>query len=276
MSLKQLLKLPKANKKALKKKYRPKQPDSIRLLYMQKLKATVLAALKELTNKRLKPKLAKIANKVSKETSVVGDSALEEISEIIDDIAAEFAQRFTRKKFTEIVFDIGRATAAFQAKELNGYFKPAVGVDVVGNEPWLRAEIDKFVAENVSLIKSIPQQYLSQVELSLNKGVSDGLRPEALAEILEERFGVAESRAALIARDQVGKFYGDLERVRQVDLGVTKYIWQTVNDNRVRPEHAELQGKSIEWSDPPIDGHPGEAINCRCYAEPDLSGILGE
>lgn len=46
-----------------------------------------------------------------------------------------------------------------------------------------------------------------------------------------------------------------------------KYIWRTRGDNKVRSEHAERDGKVFEWNNPPEDGHPGEAPNCRCRAE---------
>ncbi|QJE73761.1 minor capsid protein [Aerophototrophica crusticola] len=46
------------------------------------------------------------------------------------------------------------------------------------------------------------------------------------------------------------------------------YVWRTMRDERVRPSHAERDGKVFRWSDPPQGGHPGEASNCRCWAEP--------
>jgi len=46
-----------------------------------------------------------------------------------------------------------------------------------------------------------------------------------------------------------------------------KYIWRTRGDNKVRSEHADRDGKTFEWNDPPEGGNPGEAPNCRCSAE---------
>jgi uncharacterized protein with gpF-like domain len=44
----------------------------------------------------------------------------------------------------------------------------------------------------------------------------------------------------------------------------------------VRDAHFDREGRTFTWADPPDDGHPGEAINCRCQAEPDLEGLLEE
>ncbi len=45
------------------------------------------------------------------------------------------------------------------------------------------------------------------------------------------------------------------------------YIWRTVGDGKVRSSHADRNGKVFSWADPPEGGHPGDAPNCRCWAE---------
>jgi SPP1 gp7 family putative phage head morphogenesis protein len=47
-----------------------------------------------------------------------------------------------------------------------------------------------------------------------------------------------------------------------------EYIWRTQGDDKVRFEHAVLNGKVFHMDKPPADGNPGSAYNCRCYAEP--------
>ncbi len=43
------------------------------------------------------------------------------------------------------------------------------------------------------------------------------------------------------------------------------YIWRTVEDEKVRSEHAQYNRTIRAWSDSP---DPGEDYNCRCWAEP--------
>ncbi|MCK5296953.1 MAG: minor capsid protein [Alphaproteobacteria bacterium] len=52
------------------------------------------------------------------------------------------------------------------------------------------------------------------------------------------------------------------------DVKTQAYIWRTKSDNKVRSSHAEREGKIFSWDNPPEGGHPGEAYNCRCEAEP--------
>lgn len=170
--------------------------------------------------------------------------------------------------------DFGQRTAAYQGSELQRQIRGALGIEVPLNDPRYGDRLRAWTLENVELIKSIPRDALGSVERLVVAGVNTGRRWEDLAQKIEDRFAVSRSRAALIARDQVGKFYGSVQRARQTNLGITHYTWRTSLDERVRPEHVAREGKRYAWSDPPSDGHPGQPINCRCTAEPDLSGVL--
>ncbi|MEM7191585.1 MAG: phage minor head protein, partial [Pseudomonadota bacterium] len=50
------------------------------------------------------------------------------------------------------------------------------------------------------------------------------------------------------------------------DRPTTHYIWRTRGDAKVRPSHAENDGKIFAWDNPPPTGHPGEDYGCRCTA----------
>lgn len=73
-----------------------------------------------------------------------------------------------------------------------------------------------------------------------------------------------ENHAALIARDQVSKLNGQLNRARQEAAGITEFIWETQRDSRVRPAHQDRQGRKYKWAD--ADVIPGQPIQCRCWA----------
>ena len=144
-----------------------------------------------------------------------------------------------------------------------------MGVDVYRSEPWLVPLRDNWIAENTRLIKSIPEQYLGDVEGIIRRGVAQGLSSRDLAKQIESRFDVSERRAKVIARDQISKANSQLTEHRQKDLGVTEYIWESSDDARVRPSHNAADGKRYKWSETPkVTGgyHPGQDILCRCWA----------
>jgi len=68
-------------------------------------------------------------------------------------------------------------------------------------------------------------------------------------------------------------FAGLVNQLRQEDLGIVQYIWRSRDDTKVRDSHAAFDDRVFRWNDPPEGGHPGEAHNCRCYAEPILPGV---
>lgn len=63
-------------------------------------------------------------------------------------------------------------------------------------------------------------------------------------------------------------FAGLINQLRQQDLGIERYIWRSQDDAKVRDSHAEHDDQVFRWDEPPAGGHPGQAHNCRCYAEP--------
>lgn len=114
---------------------------------------------------------------------------------------------------------------------------------------------------------SIPEPDGSTFELRGKGGVGDFILD------LGTRGDVAESRAGQVADLDVRSLFADLNQDRQKELGLDAYRWRTMEDDRVRPEHAALDGRVFPWDAPPAIGNPGEPANCRCQAEPDLSGL---
>lgn len=195
-------------------------------------------------------------------------------AQVMRKMADDFFAEFGPEKLRPVASAIARETNAMHKREMAAQIKAAIAIDVPFRDPTILALVEDFTAENVALIRTIPARMFDDVESTLLRDLRKGLRWEEIAPEIEDRFSVSESRAELIARDQVGKFYGDLNATRQADLGVTRFVWRTARDNRVRAEHMEREGKSYEWSDPPEGEIPGDPINCRCQGEPDLAPLL--
>jgi SPP1 gp7 family putative phage head morphogenesis protein len=157
------------------------------------------------------------------------------------------------------------------AKEI----KRSVGIDVraafaVGGK--IQHTMEASTKANVALIRSMPEQYFEKLETLISSGWADGMRWESMAKEIDNLSDETETRAKVIARDQTAKINSELNRTRQQSVGIEKYEWSTSQDERVRDSHAELDGKTFRWDDPPtVDGeqvNPGMAILCRCVAIP--------
>lgn len=165
----------------------------------------------------------------------------------------------------------------FNKKQFNQVLKKAYGVDIFTSEQWLLEQLKLFELQNINLIKSIPAQLHEKLRYKFVDAVQKGKRWEEVAKEIEELTGATRKRARLIARDQIGKLNGQLTQLRQKQTGIKSYIWRTSLDERVRKLHVSREGEQFDWDNPPNDGHPGEAINCRCYAEavlPEFDELL--
>lgn len=197
------------------------------------------------------------------------DDWASDLVRIINGIKVGMGRKWTDAELARIALNTGRDVSDFQRRAMNEQFRRVLGVDIFLTEPWLKPVMATFADRNVSLIKTIEDKFLNNVNQIVSTGFGQGRRWEAMADDISAQFDVTDSQAARIARDQTSKLNGQLTMLRQTELGVQKYRWITAGDDRVRESHAEKNGKVFEWSDPPNDtGHPGEDINCRCYAEP--------
>lgn len=246
----------------------PQFPRNAEMTYARDLVAYARAASAVLQEK-LMPALDRIFEAAA--AFLRGDRAddyTEIVSEIFGDIEIEFEKRTTKSARAAAKGAAERVSKTNQ-RELGRYLKTLIGIDVVQAEPWLVPFSELFIESNVGLIKSIPSRMFGEVREMVENAAVTGRRPEAFAQDIQERFGVSESRAKLLARDQVGKYNGNLSAARQQRLGIKTFIWRTSQDERVRDSHRAKEGQSYEWQDPPHDtGMPGEDFQCRCTAEP--------
>lgn len=141
--------------------------------------------------------------------------------------------------------------------------------------PAVRDAFNASLAENVGLIKSIPEKYLQQVEGSVMRSYSTGRDLESMVKELKAIYPGAAHRAELIARDQSNKANAVVNRARQLELGITEAIWMHSHAGKnPRPDHVAANGKRYNIAEGcKISGEyiqPGEEINCRCTSRPIL------
>jgi SPP1 gp7 family putative phage head morphogenesis protein len=175
------------------------------------------------------------------------------------------------------VAEFANKTNVWNDKEWRKQLHAAFGTDVFQREPWLNETLNSWTKENTSLIKTMSDDYISQVEGTVQRGIRSGQSVKNLTRDIQERTGATKSRAKLIARDQTSKLNGQLTELRQTNIGVKKYVWQDSDDKRVRSSHHANDGKTFSWNKAPANtGHPGEDYQCRCWAEPIFDEIKKE
>ena len=174
-------------------------------------------------------------------------------------------------------------------QEFMAVLKSALKVDIFAAEPDLSRLLDEWTAENVRLIKSIPSEYFGRLQGIASRGLQEGKMADEIAGEIQDLYAVSNSRAQLIAVDQVGKLNGLISQHRQMTAGIKFYKWSTSLDARVRESHAEREGEYFAWPGtgmegkpykgktihpPPPGGPPGYPIRCRCVALPVIDTDL--
>lgn len=208
----------------------------------------------------------------------IGDSKRIVSDSLFSDFKSAFSKtaNTVKAKVSGIAEALAKTVVSKQGQasdnQLSSMILKQTGIDFSSlmNDELLQEAIDEAVAANIALINSIPQQYLDRVEQAVMASLQAGTLNTTLADDLLRIEGVTKNRAKMIARDQLGKINSRLSQIRQQSLGVTHYFWSTSHDERVRDRHRRWDGDRIAWDTPTIDGHPGQAIQCRCTAIPDL------
>lgn len=180
---------------------------------------------------------------------------IDRFNEMADTIAKRFVQsgvNHTDKAFMSALKDAG-FTVKFQMT------------------PIMRDAVNASIAENVSLIKSIPQKYFTEVEGTVMRGYTRGHDLGYITEELTKRYGITSRRAAFIARDQTNKLAAVATQARRIDLGLYEAEWQHSGAGK-EPRHSHVMaGKEKMRFDVRkgayIDGEyilPGQKPNCKC------------
>lgn len=203
----------------------------------------------------------------------IGD--LENLFESINIITE---QRLEKADIRNASRRVGAGVDSHARKQVGKTIKAVSGINPMFATSTAAQELQLFSVTNTNLITSMVKQQQQKLQTEILVDFQSGLRAEDISKRIQGRLKDsvtnAKARANLIARDQVSKLNGQLMQLRQKEIGVKSYTWRTVGDGAVRDSHAELDGKTFSWDEPPSVGHPGDDYQCRCTAEPNLAEIF--
>lgn len=213
------------------------------------------------------------------------------VQQLIREAARRLRLKLNKREIARLAKKFAEQTSTFQRVQLHRQVHAALGIAAPLAAEYTQSRIADFVRENVALISRIPQEHHGEIETMVHRAVTSGQLSDDLADDLEQRLLMSERHARFIARDQISKLQADLNHARQRDLGVTRFVWRTMRDERVRgtpgglypnaqPSHFDLDGEEFAYDNPPMppgaEGPilPGDDYNCRCYAEPVMDDLV--
>lgn len=141
--------------------------------------------------------------------------------------------------------------------------------DLIAKEG-MKATTNALMTETAQWIKTLRddtfQKFTNNTLFAMSQGESLDTVVSQFDDVVAER----KNHAKFLARNQVQNYNSITTKIRAQNLGIVKAVWETAGDERVRPSHADREGKEFDLAEglySSIDGlHllPGTDYNCRC------------
>lgn len=215
------------------------------------------------------------------EPAMAQDKSATELDIVMRRLARYWRNRFA-KHAPDLAAYFAKSVSQRSDRELRGILRKAGYSVKFKMTAKMRDVLGAVVNENVGLIKSIPQEFHTDVQGIVMRSVARGRDVGEMTQELQKRYGLTRKRAALISLDQNNKATSAILAARQVDLGIEEGEWLHSHAGKEpRPTHLANNGKRFSikdgWFDPDPKVrrkiHPGELIRCRCSWRPIVKGF---
>lgn len=196
--------------------------------------------------------------------------AIEKIQRKIQDTIEK--SKAIQVDFTEIV---GKAVSSMDSS----FDESLQGLVLVPklSEQNIKDIAEKYTTNMNYYIKNFEQEEIVKLREVVSTNVFEGHRYESLAKKIKKSYGVSQSKATFLARQETNLLVAQFKESRYNEVGIDEYEWQTVLGSPaspVRESHAKLNGTRQRFSNPPVVNekgdrkNPGQDFGCRCRAKP--------
>lgn len=139
--------------------------------------------------------------------------------------------------------------------------------DLIAKEG-MKPTTNALVAETAQWIKTLRddtfQKFTNNTLFAMSQGESLDTIVSQFDDVVAER----KNHAKFLARNQVQNYNSITTKIRAQNLGITKAIWETAGDERVRPAHEDREGKEFDLAEGLYSSEdglyllPGTDYNC--------------
>lgn len=265
-------------------KYTPAFPAGIEREY-----ARVSRKYMRLFKESIEEEIPVLKEQIMKERGTYHADGISDVMALLERVLDRIQKRFAEKEegygLRRKLESLANMTRKLTIREWKKAVDRTLGVNIMEDYylgDFFQTGLDRWVDENVSLVKTIPADTLDDMRMVVKEGFLNGKSTTHIMKEIQHRYNVGKAHARLLARDQIGKLSASITEAQQRDAGIEEYIWDDCGDSRVRDCHRELNGQRFRWDDPPemwymtksgkrMTGrhcHPGQDYECRCRAKP--------
>ncbi len=257
-------------------KYTPIFPAGIEREY-----ARISRQYMRLLKEAIEEELPVLKEQIMRERGTYREDSINDVMSLLTNVIENIRKRFIEKEegygLRRKLEVLANMTRKFTIREWKKTVDKTLGIGILEDYymgEFFQTAIDRWVDENVSLIKTIPFDTLDDMRQIVRDGFVEGKSTTRIMREIQDKYNVEKNHARLLARDQTGKLNAKVTEAQQRDAGIEEYIWCDCGDSRVRDSHKALNGKRFRWDNPPVvdikNGrrcHPGEDYQCRCRAK---------
>lgn len=261
--------------------------EGIRIEYEKKLLALVKRMTEE-TERRItslfKNSDATRYFKHQKQVAAQDDTIYNQSKNLLAELNKKFDRLFNlnaksaAQKMVDNADNVSASSLSASLKALSGF---TIGVDFIPKS--LGPVINASIAENVALIKSIPDKYFSDITQSVMRSITTGNGLSDLVPDIQKYTSQTKRRVKNIATDQTRKAYNTINKHRMMAVGYKKFKWlHSGGGQHPRRSHQAMNGKIFSFNNLPIvnkeqvdrgyeeprRGIPGSEIFCGCTMTP--------
>jgi SPP1 gp7 family putative phage head morphogenesis protein len=187
-------------------------------------------------------------------------------------VQRKIRRQFNNERIEAMVSDILRKVDKRQQQQLYNQIENAIGINTkrLISREGLTPQINALIAETAQWVKKLRDESLEKFTNNTLHAMTMG---QNLGDLMEQFRNVKEERkghAKFLAHNQIQNFNSVTTKLRSQKLGVKRAIWDTADDDTVRPSHADRDGREFDLSEglySSVDGKyliPGVDYNCRC------------
>lgn len=275
------MKLTKKRERWAENRNKPPQFKGSKLAYNASAMTRYSNALNRLVNEMVKDYRSELKSLFNKVPPIITSDAntASQARILLNKLYERFNKRF-RDQSKSIIERIFGQIDSFSNKNLNQSLKELSGglaIKTPDIPAALKEAATAAIAENVSLIRSIPEQFHKQIEGAVMRSLMPGGNGlQDVTQAIRKYDGITKNRADFIARDQTRKITTVINTTRAQSAGVKKFQWiHTGGSAEPRPLHLELDGQIFSFNDLPVidertgeTGLPGQLPNCSCTWRP--------
>lgn len=208
------------------------------------LKAMYVETRKELIRVFTETQFGTMDSSVSAQAQIVINKLMAKYDKIFGDLSKSVVDKMIDK--------VMRNSTASLKMSLSDYVNP-LAIDRTATNERLKEIIQASTKEAASLIKRIPERYLSEVQGEVMRSITSGNGMKDLVPYLTKRYEGDARWARHVAMDQTRKAHSSISNARMRQLGIEKFKWlHTRGSAHPRKHHIELSGQIFRYDDPPI------------------------